>query len=180
MLCFAFFSFLIYLYWLIPPGLVLLPHDSPTGILILQKHTEGSRTGGWKSDILRGRKGKKGFTVCKEKKLRVRVQELCTLISRWVFQPGWGGDEGEKMGMWTRRWERERERQREGETERGRGVSFSSVWPFSHSNSGLATWTLVLLSSPTAQNLTLWAPESSPERRGAPTSSIRFHCPSRF
>lgn len=47
---------------------------------------------------------------------------------------------GERMGMWERR----------GES----GVSFSSVWPLSHSNSGLATWTPVPLSSPTAQRLT--------------------------
>lgn len=56
-------------------------------------------------------------------------------------------------GTWERKWECERDWER--------GVSFSSVWPLSHSNSGLATWTAVPLSSPAAQNLTPSVPDYS-------------------
>lgn len=39
------------------------------------------------------------------------------------------------------------------------GGSFSPVWPLSHSNSSLATWMPVPLSSPTAQDLTHSLPD---------------------
>ena len=90
-----------------------------------------------------------------------RERELCTLISRLVFQParlsGRENDRAEEEGKRTRERERKWECERDGE----RGVSFSSVWPLSHSNSGLATWTPVPLSSPTAQNLTPSVPDYS-------------------
>lgn len=88
---------------------------------------------------------------------RRKERELCALISPLVFQSA-------RLSGTERPEQRRREREREQngnvrETERG--VSFSSVWPLSHSNSGLATWTPVPLSSPTAENLTPSAPDYS-------------------
>lgn len=92
---------------------------------------------------------------------RKRERELCALISHLDFEPAW------LSGRERMREQRRRERDWESkngnvwEMERDRGVSFSSVWPLSHSNSGLATWTPVPLSSPVTQNLTPSAPDYS-------------------
>lgn len=85
-------------------------------------------------------------------KMERREQECVAFISHWICrQPSflaerkWGsggrerGFERVKMGMG--------------------GGSFSPVWPLSHSNSSLATWMPVPLSSPTAQDLTHSLPD---------------------
>lgn len=86
------------------------------------------------------------------KKWREESKSCVAFISHWICsQPSflaerkWGsggrerGFERVKMGMG--------------------GGSFSPVWPLSHSNSSLATWMPVPLSSPTAQDLTHSLPD---------------------
>lgn len=94
-------------------------------------------------------------------KWRGEESKSCVLsLVIWISsQPGSlaerGNEGAEAEGCRWREWKWELVR--DGE----RGVSSSSVWPLSHSNSGLATWTPVPLSSPVAQNLTPSAPDES-------------------
>lgn len=94
-------------------------------------------------------------------KSRGEESKSCVLsLVIWISsQPGSlaerGNEGAEAEGCRWREWKWELVR--DGE----RGVSSSSVWPLSHSNSGLATWTPVPLSSPVAQNLTPSAPDES-------------------
>lgn len=94
---------------------------------------------GGERDVLESRSERERECYLKNEE-KERESESCvlSLVVWFSSQPGSLAErERESRGGGGK--ENERERKWECERDRERGVSFSSVWPLSHSNSGLAT-----------------------------------------
>lgn len=120
--CVVFFFLLILWYWHILPGLALLPHDSLTGVLILQQHTENGEQGDERVMFWRGEVKEKDVHSLKKKRRRAQEFESCvlSLVVQFSSQAGRAGGGGEPDRERGRERERERENGNVNETQRER------------------------------------------------------------